>query len=450
MLEKILTLNDPLPEDVQKAKDFGDFERAQRLIDLYLNDPMTPVFLKDRLITEKEVLRRLPLYYPYTETQALALVQKEIPDSTMEDLHHYEDIKAADWIYVNGEVHLQCRFFASMQKVWAEIAEKCGAPLTKENKLLDETIAEMKEKGSVSWHIHLKASVKIKDEYFHPGKVLVHLPLPALSQNMSNIHILSHSDNAFIDKEDSLSRTIAFSEDMQENHPFFVEYEYDSTVKYHENKHIPTETESFLTNEEYPQIVFTPAIKALCAELSAGLSDPYEKAWAFYKYCCENVTYAFMREYMTLGNICEYAANQRIGDCGVKALLFITLCRCAGIPAHWQSGLYVPCDRVGNHDWAMFYVKPYGWLFADPSFGGSAYRVKNFEREKYYFGNLDPFRMAANNAFQQEFALPKKWWHADPYDNQSGEIEYEDEGLLRRQFDADRTIIEMHKNSYNA
>ena len=58
--------------------------------------------------------------------------------------------------------------------------------------------------------------------------------------------------------------------------------------------------------------------------------------------------------------------------------------------------------------------------------------------------------MAANNAFQQEFALPKKWWHADPYDNQSGEIEYEDEGLLRRQFDADRTIIEMHKNSYNA
>ena len=35
------------------------------------------------------------------------------------------------------------------------------------------------------------------------------------------------------------------------------------------------------------------------------------------------------------------------GDCGVFALLFITLCRIAGIPARWQSGLAVRPGRVG-------------------------------------------------------------------------------------------------------
>ena len=48
-----------------------------------------------------------------------------------------------------------------------------------------------------------------------------------------------------------------------------------------------------------------------------------------------------MREYFTISNISEYAATNLKGDCGVQAILFITLCRIAGIPAKWQSGLYV-------------------------------------------------------------------------------------------------------------
>jgi hypothetical protein len=216
-------------------------------------------------------------------------------------------------------------------------------------------------------------------------------------------------------------------------------------VNYHEDQHISTETADFDIEEEQPQIVFSPLIKALCEELSGNETDPYRKAWNFYRYCTENITYAYMREYMTLGLINEYSATQRIGDCGVKALLFITLCRCAGIPAHWQSGLYVTPDSAGNHDWAMFYIKPYGWLFADPSFGGSAFRVGNLKRQKFYFGNLDPFRMAANNAFQKEFTPAKKWWRSDPYDNQSGEIEYEDRGLHGNELESTKTVIAMEK-----
>lgn len=445
MLEKLVSLRLPLPEDIAKAKAAGDFNKAERLILLYLQDSYTPQCMKDRLETEREVLSRLPSAYPYDEEQALALVQKEIPSFTMAQLHHYEDCKAADWIYINGKVHLQSRFFASMQKVWPEIAEAVGSPLQKHNKLPEDNADEMAEKGWAGRHIHLRTEIRIKDEAFHPGKVLVHLPIPAECMNMHNIRILDHSEHAFIDDPKSPSRTISFQEDLKENHPFFVEYEYDSIVNYHEDQHISTETADFDIQEEQPQIVFSPLIKALCRELSGNETDPYRKAWNFYRYCTENITYAYMREYMTLGLINEYSATQRIGDCGVKALLFITLCRCAGIPAHWQSGLYVTPDSAGNHDWAMFYIKPYGWLFADPSFGGSAFRAGNLKRQKFYFGNLDPFRMAANNAFQKEFNPAKKWWRSDPYDNQSGEIEYEDRGLHGDELESTKTVIAMEK-----
>ena len=34
----------------------------------------------------------------------------------------------------------------------------------------------------------------------------------------------------------------------------------------------------------------------------------------------------------------------------MQALLFITMCRIAGVPARWQSGLYAEPGSVGMHD----------------------------------------------------------------------------------------------------
>lgn len=448
MLEHIKSLNLPLPEDVRKAKDFGDFDRANHLIDLYLQDAFTPECMKERLITEKEILRRLPLAYPYDENSALELIHKEIPDFTKEELHAYEDCKGADWIYINGKVHLQDRFYDSLKKVYPEVTERTGEASSKST-LLNDNMKDMMEHGYASYHIHVKASARISDSAFQKGQVLVHLPVPAECDSIKNVQILSHSDfPVHIADRHSLSRTISFTADLQQNQPFFVEYAYDSYAKYTElDFHSPTYIDkNEKVEEEYPQIVFTPYIRALCKELTQGIQDPLHQAYAFYRYCTENVTYAFMREYMTLGNICEYAAAQRIGDCGVKALLFITLCRCAGIPAHWQSGLYVTPETIGNHDWAMFKVEPYGWLYADPSFGGSAYRNGDYARQKFYFGNLDPFRMVANNAFQTEFDPPKKQWRRDPYDNQSGEIEYSDHPLIGEELESEKEVLSITRN----
>ena len=68
-----------------------------------------------------------------------------------------------------------------------------------------------------------------------------------------------------------------------------------------------------------------------------------------------------MRNYSIQTCIPEYCATNLRGDCGVQALLFITLCRIAGVPAGWESGLYSNPVSLGAHDWAMFYAEPYGW-----------------------------------------------------------------------------------------
>ena len=80
-------------------------------------------------------------------------------------------------------------------------------------------------------------------------------------------------------------------------------------------------------------------------------------------------------------------------------------------------------DYIGGHDWMQFYLEGWGWLFADPSYGGSAYRAGSAERHQFYFGNLDPMRIAANRAYQAEMKPGKQALRVDPYDNQSGEME---------------------------
>ena len=274
----------------------------------------------------------------------------------------------------------------------------------------------------------------------------MHLPIPKVCQQVSNIEILDASPEiTSIAPEDAAQRTVYFETVLQENQQFMVEYAYDYHVDYVEldPEKASAEQPDFCTNEQAPHIVFTPYLRALLEEILDGETNPVKKARKIYDFVTTKVMYSYMREYFTIPCIPEYAALNLKGDCGVQALLFITLCRMTGIPARWQSGLYATEFYTGCHDWAQFYVAPYGWVFADLSFGGSAWRMGNTERWNYYFGNLDIFRMPANSEIQAEFIPEKKWLRIDPVDNQRGEMEYEDHGLAFQDVIVKETLISM-------
>lgn len=440
-----------LPEDVLKAKWCGDFDRANRLIDMMLVNPKVPQCLKDRLLIEKDILIQLPLDYVYPEEEAFKMCCEAIKDFTWEEFQNLIDTSAIDWIYVGGKLHACRRFLDTLLKVHPDLGARAGLPTeeSEERKLLNQNTADMKANGKATWHIHLKGKFKINDEAFRKGEIVkVHYPIPCDAINMKNIELVSTSPECVkVGAPDEAQRTVYFETAMDENKPFITEFKYDSTVNYvnlDPEKASPVQP-SFDTQEEMPHIRFTPFIKDLCAELKGDETNPVIVARKFYDYCTTNVTYSFMRQYFAITEIPEYAALNLKGDCGVQALLFITLCRCAGIPARWQSGVFVTPYDVGSHDWAMFYVDPYGWVFADPSFGGSAYRSGNKERHDFYFGNLDPFRMAANSVFQGALVPEKKFLRIDPYDNQKGEAEYADRGLMWNECDNEWEIVECRK-----
>lgn len=443
-----------LSDDILRRKWYGDFKGALELIDRKLKLENLSQAMRNNLIVQREIILRLPESYPYTKNEAIAKVQNHILDFTEEEFLEREMNGEIDWIYIEGIPHYFDRFYETLIKTDLEFAKRAGIKnllshgSNKEN-LLDYASRIMREKGSISNRIKIRASIRIKDEYFQPGELVrVHLPIPCNCPQQSEISIDSIEPyGGQISPEDAPQRTIFWEEEMIENHPFTVEYSYIYRAQFnHVTSIVPDKDQpSFDTNEQAPHIIFTPYIRDLTRSLTEGLSCPLEKARAIYDYISLNMKYSFMRPYFCLESIAETGGRNLRGDCGLMALLFITLCRCAGIPSRWQSGLIARPDFCGSHDWAMFYVAPYGWLYADPSFGTGAVRENNEDRRQFYFGNMDPFRMVANSQFQASFTVEKQFWRADPYDNQSGEIETLHRGLTYFEFHSSKEVIEFEE-----
>lgn len=451
MNENFRYLNIGLPEDILRLKTFGDLDGAVRLIDRRLAEGV-PEALRRCMLVERELMLRLPADYPFDRASALKRIRERVPDFTDAEFDEYVADKRIDWIYLNGEPHYFLRFYQTLVKCYADFAHRAGEDKGRvdgadERGYLAEAQAEMEKRGSFGKRIRVRASVRVKDEAFTPNmNVTVHIPIPCACRQQSNIEIHETSHTPFsIAAEDAPARTVCFKEQLKENTEFFVEYSYNSVIPYTDPSKVKAagRQPSFDTGELMPHIAFTPYIRELARSLTEGLDDPVAKAAAFYDFITLNVKYSYMRDYFGLVDIAENCARNFKGDCGVQALLFITLCRVSGIPARWQSGLCAAPDGAGAHDWAEFYVAPYGWIYADPSFGGGGHRIGNEARRRFYFGNIDPYRMVANTEFQAELTPATRFWRHDPYDNQTGEIETDERGLLGHEYERDQQVISI-------
>lgn len=441
-----------LPEDVLRRKYHGDFAGAAAAIDRHLSRPDTPEAMRRSLTVQREILQRLPLDYPLTRAAALALARERIPDFSEEEFDALENDCRIDWIYVNGEKRYFDRFFDSLCKTDTAIAARAGvrpagADGHDESGLLERTLQQMRRQGSVSARLCCRASVRLRPETFRKGaRVRAYLPLPCACDAQSQICIESVSPApTHISPENAPQRVVFWEEVMEEDHPFTVEFSYVRTAAYTDlsgpRPAPPDAPPDFDLNEQPPHILFTPYLRELARTLTADADSPLEKARRIYDFITLHVRYSYVRAYFGLEAIPDTCARNLTGDCGMMALLFITLCRCAGVPARWQSGWKAEPDFCGAHDWTQFYAAPYGWLYADPSYGCGAAREGNETRRRHYFGNLDPLRMAANTAFGADFDVPMDGWRADPYDNQVGEMELDGRGLRYEEFLRSKEVL---------
>lgn len=445
----------PLPEPILKEKWSGNFENARKRIANYLSDESTDKALRIRLELELEHLKNLEERYTVDEAKALEMLHGQMLDVSAESLEKLRMEEKTDWIYLNGKVMYLDSFAATLRNVYPQLFIQKDCEDEEEN--LTNTYFRGKEDGTSGCaHIHIRQELKIREESCREGKkITVHMPIPLNRDGISGFRLIECSHEPIAkayDDRPQAQPTICFSETARKGDVFSLEYELDYTVPYRNMSAYScddigldiSENHCDELKEEAPHIMFTPYIKELACEITRDETNKLKKARRIYDYVTSMTEYRFVRDYAGIDNIAEYCALNRRGDCGVMALLFITLCRASGIPAQWQSGLAAEPTYVGPHDWATFYVSGIGRLYADLSGGAAAYRMGDTERWNFFFGNVDPYRIPINNGFQQPFESAKQYSRIDPYDSQCGEIEYEDCGICGEDLEYKFTPIDIY------
>ena len=135
-------------------------------------------------------------------------------------------------------------------------------------------------------------------------------------------------------------------------------------------KPLPADWTGGNLGERPPHIVFTPALRETVAKVVGDETNPLVRARKLFHFVAEHIAYCAEEEYCTIPSLSDKALTSRRGDCGVQAMLLhhdVPLRR-RSPPAGSPAGK--PKRRDWNmHDWCEFYVEPWGWLPADPSYG---------------------------------------------------------------------------------
>ena len=456
----------PLPSPVQQMKERGNLKGAEAYLQHLLETGDCLPEERRRFRAELEILRRLTAEYPYTRAEALELVRRYVPNFSEADFDSLRTEGRIFWHYLDGEPRFFGRFFDSLCKTdpfFAEAAAKQEHSIPgSDRKLLSESAEKMRAQGELSVRLAVRAELELEEALYREGALVrAYLPLPRVTEEQSEIAVEEMSAGGQLGAESAAQRVVFWEERLGKNHPFIVSYRFLHTERYRDvyglaermqaegraEKQSENGTTKYgaekRTESGYDSALFPPSayLRSLAAALAEGVTEPLVKAKCFYDFITKKVRYSFMPSYFCLDRMAERCAMDRVGDCGIQALLFLSLCEAVGIPARWESGLKTEPKFIGAHDWVRFYTPSFGWRAADLSYGGSAWKRGDERLHRFYFGNVDPWRMAANARILGETGFPEPEFRADPYDNQVGEMALDGRGLRYEEFRRRKEVL---------
>lgn len=440
-------------QQARQAVADGRFREAEALLGPHLGDPNAPV-VNDFAVL-REIMRRIRLDYALTPERMLTKLRESIPDVTREDMDRWHAEGLLQHRVIDGDV---CYFVREPSNLlrFGEQAKARRTPVVKPagGFALPAHLARVVEAaqtsgeplvGPVKHHIRYEMRVHEGHPRLHAGaRVRCWLPFPQEYRQQRDVRLISTDPpGGTIAPNGSPQRTIYFEQTIDDpNKPphFAAEFEYVCSAYVpvlDPNAVRPYDLKSSVyvdnTAERPPHIVFTPEMQATAKEIVGDEQNPLRKALRIFRWISRNVKYCAEMEYSTIPNISTKALSSRRGDCGVQGLLFITLCRAAGVPARWQSGWQTLPGDWNMHDWAEFYVEPWGWLPADPSYGLQEHTDPRVQ--EFYCGHLDAYRMIVNLDYGRELNPPKISFRSEPADFQRGEIEIDGHNLYYGEWD---------------
>lgn len=446
-----------LPDEIKMYHFAGDFAGEIAAIDRWLTRPVpVPACLRKRLEIQRIFAVQLLGDYPLTRADVVQGMQVRYPAADEAALDSFIASGNVDYILKGGEMRFQRQAIANIFKTHSHELEKIQDPnyaRPDTAATVPENIRIMRERGSRAFRYEVEYWMKLESHAERAGETLklwFPYPVPCATQPEDEIRLLSSSHPVTV--TGTVHRAAYMEIPCEAGATYSVRYSFVNRAKYTPidlnraacppaGEGLTPEELDFYTAEQYPHVRFTPFIQMLAREIAGDETDPLRLARRVYDYICAHIRYSYVRDYLLIENIPEFVLMNGYGDCGTMALAFITLCRALGIPAKWQSGSACSPDGIGSHDWAMFHIAPYGWLYCDPSYGEGAARAGNEVRRDHYFANLDPFRLVASDEFQNPLTPDKSFCRMDPYDNQCGEAEYIDENIFFDDLTSGRRVV---------
>jgi len=443
MLMTTLISAQNIPEEIQKAIDSGEYTRAQKMISEYVSDNKLPDSEKEALLFESERLERIRKDFTKNRDQILTELEKMLPGFSFGDLEKYERDKSLEMKIIEGKKkyfkNAAANIFRTNKQMKKLKDERLDQPTDRlkdfKKAIVPKIIAESKaaEKKLVyEENFKIIYTLTVKPNAVPAGEIVkCWLPYPKENHSrQQRLKLLSTSEEKYIIAPDSvLQRTIYMKKKVKKDSAtkFTFEYEFTAFAEYNDifSKGIIPTVDAKLSEyvkERPPHIVFTDEIKALSAKIIGDETNPLEKVKKIFTWIHDNIPWASALEYSTIQNISAYCLENLHGDCGIKTLLFMTLCRYNGIPAKWQSGWMLHPVEVNLHDWCEIYVQPFGWVPVDQSFG-----LINSENEKekyFYIGNTDPYHLIINDDYSRPLFPVKIFPRSETVDFQRGEVEW--------------------------
>ena len=414
----------------------------------------------------KEILQHLHEEYSLTPPQLLEKVKGKIPDASLDDLERWRAAGQLQYRMIDGQVGYFRREPSNLLRFCDEAKERCGKPAASDGTFilrdhLAKVIDEAKRTGQVEvapvrHRIKYQLTVPAVVSGAKKGSLLrVWLPFGQEYRQQREVKLISASPDepkiAPIGMKNgkilpNAQRTAYFEkriDDPAKPNVFEIVFEYVSYAYYpklrdEDAKPLPAGFDRSWLSERSPQILFTPELKQTVAQIVGGETNPLAKARKIFHYVDSNIRYCAEEEYCLIPSLSTKGFSSKKGDCGIQATTFITLCRAAGIPARWQSGWETKPVNWNMHDWAEFYVEPWGWLPADPSSPG--YGVQKSDREdvrEFYFGHQDSYRLIVNLDYGSPLVPAKQSPRSEPADFQRGEVELDGRNLYFNEWEYD-------------
>lgn len=431
--------------DINQLVHSGEFKKATEMIDKKLQSTEINSEEFFQLQFEKERMERIRKDFNKTAEDVLKFVNKYYPDAKGKDLEKWENDGSLEYKVIDGKKWYFSRaasnFFrinkeAKKQKELVDGFQKDPLDAFLEDyipQVLDEA-ANGQESLVKPVRFKLNYTVTVDANAVPDGEIIkCWLPFPREGhQRQVDVKLLAVNNNEYvIASNDNPQRTLFMQRPAMKDQPTIFNMVLELTNYNEANLIIPElvkpyNKESGLfknhTKENAPHIVFTDKIKNLSKEIVGEEKNPYLISKKIFTWISTNIPWAGAREYSTIENISDYCLTRKHGDCGIKTLLFMTLCRYNGIPVKWQSGWMLHPGEVNLHDWCEIYFEGYGWVPVDQSFG--LVESEN-EDEKYFFlGSIDPYHLIVNDDYSKPLFPAKIFPRSETVDFQRGELEW--------------------------